>query len=62
MSEEVLTILDVSYITQKYKLIIANTTDTEMLVGNVDLYFTIFDNSDEDTDLIKFTFLVCEHN
>ena len=58
VSEEVLTILDLSYITKKYKLITANNTDTVTLLGNVDLYFTIFDNSDEDTELIKHTFLV----
>ena len=58
ISHEILNLLKLPFVKKKYQLITANTTDEETLTGNVDLNFTIYDNNDQETNLIKWMFLV----
>ena len=58
ISHEILNLLQLTFVKKKYQLITANTTDEETLTGNVDLDFTIYDNNDQETNLIKWMFLV----
>ena len=58
ISHKILKLLKLSFVKKKYQLITANTTDKETLTGNLDLNFTIYDNNDQETNLIKCMFLV----
>ena len=55
ISHEILNLLKLPFVKKKYQLITANTADEETLTGNVDLNFTIYDNNDQETNLIKCT-------